>query len=92
MIICNGIVSLVIKKIWRKMNRMLIFFISLFMLFIGCVGSKTDPVKNKDLPEWVMNPPKLDNKYVGVEALKREVLNYQSKLLLSRLELKLLEL
>ena len=53
------------------MNRILPFSVSLFLLFIGCAGSKPDPVKNKDLPDWVMKPPKLDNKYVGVGSAKR---------------------
>ena len=53
------------------MNRILPFSLSLFLLIIGCAGSKPDPIKNKDLPDWVMKPPKLDNKYVGVGSAKR---------------------
>ena len=41
------------------------------VLIIGCAGSKTDPVKNKDLPSWVMTPPKMENKYIGVGSAKR---------------------
>lgn len=72
MIISISIVISVIKKNFgEKMNIILPFSLSLFLLFIGCSGSKPDLVKNKDLPDWVLNPPKLDNKYVGVGSAKR---------------------
>ena len=53
------------------MIRNLSYILALVILFIGCAGSKPDPVKNKDLPEWVLNPPKFENKYVGVGSAKR---------------------
>ena len=53
------------------MKKVLLIPISALVLIIGCAGSKTDSVKNKDLPEWVMNPPKIENKYVGVGSAKR---------------------
>tara|TARA_B100000073_G_scaffold342392_1_gene345423 strand:+ start:769 stop:1335 length:567 start_codon:yes stop_codon:yes gene_type:complete len=53
------------------MNRFFVLSMISLILFFGCASSKPDPVRNKDLPEWVMNPPKYDNKYVGVGSAKR---------------------
>ena len=53
------------------MNRFFVLSMIFLILLFGCAGSKPDPVRNKDLPEWVMNPPKYDNKYVGVGSAKR---------------------
>ena len=35
-------------------------------IFIGCAGSKTKPLSNKDLPDWYLNPPKFEDKFIGV--------------------------
>jgi len=48
------------------MNRFFVLAISALLLFFGCAGSKPKPVTNKDLPEWYLNPPKYDDKFVGV--------------------------
>ena len=48
------------------MNRFFVLSLSAFLLFFGCAGSKPKPVTNKDLPEWYLNPPKYDDKFVGV--------------------------
>ena len=36
------------------------------VMFFGCAGSKTKPLNNKDLPDWYLNPPKFEDKFVGV--------------------------
>ena len=36
------------------------------IIFFGGAGSKNKPLNNKDLPEWYLNPPKLEDKFVGV--------------------------
>ena len=36
------------------------------LIFFGCAGSKPKPLSNKDLPEWYLNPPKFEDKFVGV--------------------------
>ena len=48
------------------MNRFFVLSLSALLLFFGCAGSKPKPVTNKDLPEWYLNPPKYDDKFVGV--------------------------
>ena len=53
------------------MNKLYLSILSVLLLIMGCAGSKPEPVKNKDLPDWVMNPPKYENKYVGVGSAKR---------------------
>ncbi len=53
------------------MSKWLMTLLSVSLLVLGCAGSKPNPVKEKDLPDWVMAPPKFDNKYVGVGSAKR---------------------
>ena len=48
------------------MNRFFVLSLRALLLFYGCAGSKPKPVTNKDLPEWYLNPPKYDDKFVGV--------------------------
>ena len=40
--------------------------IILSCLFIGCGGTNPKPLTNKDLPSWYLNPPKYEDRYVGV--------------------------
>ena len=48
------------------MNKIFLLSLSTFMFLISCAGSKPKPVTNKDLPAWYLNPPKFDDKFVGV--------------------------
>ena len=34
--------------------------------FVGCAGSNPKPLTNKDLPSWYLNPPKFEDRFVGV--------------------------
>ena len=47
-----------------KKYILLIQFSLLFL--VGCAGSKSKPMSNKGLPDWFLNPPKFENKFVGV--------------------------
>ena len=53
------------------MRKILLIPVISLALIIGCAGSKPEPVKSKDLPDWVMNPPKIENKYIGVGSANR---------------------
>ena len=48
------------------MNKIFLLSLSTLILVIGCAGSKPKPVTNKDLPEWYLNPPNFEDKFVGV--------------------------
>ena len=48
------------------MNKIFLLSLSTLMFLISCAGSKPKPVTNKDLPAWYLNPPKFDDKFVGV--------------------------
>jgi hypothetical protein len=48
------------------MNKIFLLSLSTLIFVIGCAGSKPKPVTNKDLPEWYLNPPKFEDKFVGV--------------------------
>ena len=56
-----------IKSIFEEiMNKILLLLLGTLFFIIGCAGSKPKPVTNKDLPEWYLNPPKFEDKFVGV--------------------------
>ena len=63
-----------------------------FLVITGCAGSKTKPLTNKDLPDWYLNPPKYEDRFVGVG--DAHVLNstYPSRSLQSVREWRSLEL
>ena len=42
-----------------------IIYLSLLLVIIGCSGTKP-PLDSKDFPDWYLNPPTFDGKYVGV--------------------------
>ncbi len=46
-------------------NKILLLLIS-FSFFINCSGSNPKPLTNKDLPSWYLNPPKFEDRFVGV--------------------------
>ena len=47
------------------MKKLIILTVAL-SFFAGCAGSKPKPLTNKDLPAWYLNPPKFDDRFVGV--------------------------
>ena len=48
------------------MKNNLILISTVLLIFAGCAGSKPKPLTNKDLPDWYLNPPKIEDKFVGV--------------------------
>ena len=66
------------------MNRFFILSLSALLLFFGCAGSKPKPVTNKDLPEWYLNPPKYDDKFVGVGDALRPQFNLSKQVATER--------
>ncbi len=66
------------------MNRFFVLAISALLLFFGCAGSKPKPVTNKDLPEWYLNPPKYDDKFVGVGDALRPQFNLSKQVATER--------
>ena len=53
------------------MKNNLVLMLTSLIMFAACAGSKPKPIKNKDLPDWVLNPPKIENKFVGVGSANR---------------------
>tara|TARA_B100000809_G_C14916558_1_gene451843 strand:+ start:217 stop:753 length:537 start_codon:yes stop_codon:yes gene_type:complete len=52
-------------------NKIIIAIFGLLILG-GCAGTK--PASQKDVPDWYLNPPKYENKFVGVgDALKPQL-------------------
>ena len=47
------------------MKKLIILTVAL-SFFAGCAGSKPKPLTNKVLPAWYLNPPKFDDRFVGV--------------------------
>jgi len=65
-VIFSNIVCLYKSIFEEVMNKIFPLSLSTLILVIGCAGSKPKPVTNKDLPEWYLNPPKFEDKFVGV--------------------------
>ena len=65
-VIFSNIVCLYKTIFEEVMNKIFLLSLSTLILVIGCAGSKPKPVTNKDLPEWYLNPPKFEDKFVGV--------------------------
>ncbi len=65
-VIFSNIVCLYKSIFEEVMNKIFLLSLSTLILVIGCAGSKPKPVTNKDLPEWYLNPPKFEDKFVGV--------------------------
>lgn len=56
-----------------------------FLIFIfSCAGSKPKPLNNKDLPEWYLNPPKYEDKFVGVGDALRPQFNLSKQVATER--------
>tara|TARA_B100001250_G_scaffold395519_1_gene400512 strand:+ start:76 stop:621 length:546 start_codon:yes stop_codon:yes gene_type:complete len=53
------------------MKKVFLVSISLFLLFSACASTKSNPVKEKDVPNWYLNPPKIEGKYIGVGDAQR---------------------
>ena len=52
--------------------KRIFFYTSIFLLIIySCSSNKPKNIKNKDVPNWYLNPPKIEGKYVGVGDAKR---------------------
>ena len=54
------------------------------LIFFGCAGSKPKPLSNKDLPEWYLNPPKFEDKFVGVGDALRPQFNLSKQVATER--------
>ena len=48
-----------------------LFSLSTLIFLAGCAGSKPKPISNRDLPDWYLNPPKFEDKFVGVGDARR---------------------
>ena len=71
------------------MRKSLLVPVISLALIIGCAGSKPEPVKSRDLPDWVMNPPKIENGWlylnddpgVGLDLSSEALLKFGSKII-----------
>ena len=54
------------------------------LIFFGCAGSKPKPLSNKDLPEWYLDPPKFEDKFVGVGDALRPQFNLSKQVATER--------
>ena len=54
------------------------------LIFFGCAGSKPKPLSNKDLPEWYLNTPKFEDKFVGVGDALRPQFNLSKQVATER--------
>ena len=66
------------------MYKHVLLLIDTMVMFIGCAGSKTKPLNNKDLPEWYLNPPKFEDKFVGVGDALRPQFNLSKQVATER--------
>ena len=53
------------------MKRISFYTSILFLILYSCSSNKPKNIKNKDVPDWYLNPPKIEGKYVGVGDAKR---------------------
>ena len=53
------------------MKRIFFYTSILFLILYSCSSNKPKNIKNKDVPDWYLNPPKIEGKYVGVGDAKR---------------------
>ena len=51
-------------------NLFLCVMASIF-LFSSCASTKSKPIKEKDVPEWYLNPPRIEGKFIGVGDAER---------------------
>jgi len=65
------------------MFKNLISISFLFFIF-SCAGSKTKPLNNRDLPEWYLNPPKYEDRFVGVGDALRPQFNLSKQVATER--------
>ena len=42
-----------------------IFLYQFYFNSYSCSSNKPKNIKNKDVPDWYLNPPKIEGKYVG---------------------------
>ena len=47
------------------MKKVLLGTVSVFIFLAGC-ASTSKPVKEKDVPDWYLNPPRMEGKFIGV--------------------------
>ncbi len=66
------------------MHKNILLPIVATIIFFGCAGSKTKPLNNKDLPEWYLNPPKFEDKFVGVGDALRPQFNLSKQVATER--------
>ena len=66
------------------MYKHVLLFTVTMVIFTGCAGSKTKPLNNKDLPEWYLNPPKFEDKFVGVGDALRPQFNLSKQVATER--------
>ena len=57
------------------MKKTLLSSISMILLFSACASTKSKPVREKDVPDWYLNPPKVEGKYIGVGDAERPQIN-----------------
>ena len=53
------------------MKKILLGTISVFIYLAGCASTNSKPVKEKDVPDWYLNPPKIEGKFIGVGDAQR---------------------
>ena len=66
------------------MYKNTILTIAGFIVIAGCAGSKTKPLTNKDLPDWYLNPPKYEDRFVGVGDALRPQFNLSKQVATER--------
>ena len=53
------------------MKRISFYSSILLLILYSCSSNKPKNIKNKDVPDWYLLPPKIEGKYVGVGDAKR---------------------
>lgn len=66
------------------MYKRILLPIFALVIFYGCAGSKTQPLTNKDLPDWYLNPPRYEDKFVGVGDALRPQFNLSKQVATER--------
>ena len=53
------------------MKRISFYSSILLLILYSCSSNKPKNIKNKDVPDWYLLPPKIEGKYIGVGDAKR---------------------
>ena len=53
------------------MKRISFYSSILLLILFSCSSNKPKNIKSKDVPDWYLNPPKIEGKYVGVRRCKK---------------------